>query len=377
MSNNFEQMPSVDNFQQLEKWLGKPQPAKRVPKNPKAKQDYQSRQYEASERRISLWRTGKAALLGTTAIALSGVILGGVGFFNNVNAHTPPLASVKGSVLAPGKGTVEAINMVMPPITVATVETNAKVKVGLDTIVANMDLGEQSLTRTSLVEVHINVDPGSVLINYDDATKQLTETVPNSALSSEVFQKTGSQLDVGSYSNPLLVGVDLVSSAANAIGGMSKTDASDVPLIGFIADKKMSSDNVLRAFADVDAAYEVGNTCITPITQVPTFTDQLKSNIQTAVAGELVHPDAAHKDAISGLKILMSKSLEVRQKIIDNAVIELTPHYTVGRDPQIANSIQKYVKSGLFKVNVDNGSSFDCKISSNLKFTSSNGGTSN
>jgi hypothetical protein len=315
-------------------------------------------------------RNSVYASLGVAALFL---IPNTVKFVADYNNALQPHIAADGSVIELGKATVEKVSLKMPNIVLATAETKVsgvKVKAGshLTTVIGNIPLSSYTLTRTATVDTDITINPGDVAIEYDAMKNQLSYTVPDVALSTNVNIPVGEASTIGTSSTFETLPLDIMGKVADAFGGAFGQNGSDTFAIGSASSYASKINNNMTAFADLNIATQVDEVCTPKITAIPHFSDLIKENVKTAIQGELLNPTATSSATNDGLSLLMSKPFAEIQKIAENAKVNMADDYKVGPDQKNVDKLNKFISDKMFTSSLGS-KAIKCGIDKNVKLT--------
>jgi hypothetical protein len=292
----------------------------------------------------SIYKTIKWATIGSAG-ALALILIGAavestVGYFEFLG----PRVTADGTVLAPGVGSIESIDMNIKPVTLATEQTKVTgTKVGfsetfsaLDGAVKIPNLNASTITRAGEAETDITLDPKKVKIVFDDMHDTLAFIVPDSALSTKVIlnssENTATTGSITKFTS------DQASSIANALAGTFGGNAADVPLIGVAAKGTMDIENFMETIANDEIKDQVAKQCTTPIFKVPGVMNQFKVNEKDVSAVELLTSNIMSDPS---LKLLDSKPLGEVKAMIKKATVVMSDHPDIQADTSSAEELSK------------------------------------
>jgi len=321
-------------------------------------------------------RLNKAKNIAIATIAIGAVVGSGVKYGIDYMGYLAPHVTSEGKVLAPGTASVQSVSFKMPPVTLSTAETKVSgVKTGFEQNLKafgfiDVDFNQRSITRDALFETLIRLDPGLVDFSYDALGNDLTVSVPDGALSTEVNIPAGKATTVDTSGSISALPADMLTAFTNAIAGQFNSDASDVPLLSGVANGTLSIDDALTRLADLYIVTEGDKQCTPLITKIPSFDTELEKNIRSVAGGVLLDPQTKDEELVaSGLSLLMDKPASEVREVIANAKIEMPDDYKIGPDKANVKELKKYQKSGFYKVDATSGKSIDCAVSKDVTLT--------
>lgn len=347
-------------------------------------QQYDSQPYEPDvrasastpERKLSP-RLRKARRIAIASVAIGSVVAAGAKYTVDYMGFLAPHVTSEGEVLAPGKGSVQSVSFDMPNVTLTTAETKVNgVKMGFHQNVnalggiIDVDFNQTSLTRDALFETHIQLDPGMAELSYDALKEDLTVTIPDGAVSTEVFIPPGKASTVDTSGSITALPGEMLSALSNAVAGQFGANASEVPLLGGVAKGTLSVEDALTKLADLYIVTEGDKQCTPLIAEIPSFDKELDKNIRTVVGGVLMDPKTDDEQLASNeLSLLMDKPASEVRDIVAHASIEMPDDYKIGPDKDNIKELKKYQKSGFFTTEAPNGKSIDCAVSKDVTLT--------
>jgi hypothetical protein len=393
MSINSEQKTSDVDMERLEALLRRRDPETPSVQPPVAPAETHT---TIKERKISLSRTAIALLLVPGLVGAGvGLAIGAPGFFAEASAVQK--AGVKVGVdVKDGKGTNQEISFVMPPQTVATSKTETVDTANLIENIGGVQIPTiDSVKRQDIINTGFEVTYGKIDVNYDIAKKHLIYGVSNAAVSTYITVDTisgKSQKDLPVASNLFQdiingqadntsTGVHALADITNAFNKKQIT-AEQVPILGELADKKLTITQALGKIADVSAQASVNEKCVPEIVQIPGFEQQFSDNIKKIAKLQLFNDNAPHKGLTSNLSALMSLSPAERNRVIAGAEVDLDPDYASGLKPQkeLQDAINYYENTKIpssipgvtIKFSIEDAD-FTCKTSKKLVFIDADG----
>jgi hypothetical protein len=325
-------------------------------------QEYNDSERDTDKKPSKLRKFGKRVLIA--AAIVTPFALFGTGVANGLAPHI----DAHGGVAKGGHASVKEVSMKMPPITLATAETEItgeKVAFEEDFKALgflSIPFNQQTITRDATVETLITLNPSNadISVTFDSDKNKLTYTLPDNTLATKVNIPTGKGRTSQTSGSITTFTSDMSSAMANSISGMFGNDASSVPLLGDVAQKKTSVTNALTSFADLAITTGVDQKCTPLIENIPSFTDQLKNNIKKVMASTVMASDQ--------LPDLMNKPGTEIQKIIEKATVDMPANYKIGPDQAALDSFNKYLKSKIFSTD-KNIPPIECGISKDFKLT--------
>lgn len=327
---------------------------------------------EAEAKKISKKKVLGSVVLGVMGAGAGMYLVGAVMFYNGVTDELKSPLETSTEVIEAGEATVVFVSTEIPPITVATALTEVQgVKVGFEVEMLTIPVTLSTITRgTPGVETSLTIDPDVVELEYDSLEKKLTITAPDVALSTSVDIATGSAKTEDTSGSIPMLSADILTAITNTIAGTFGADASEVPLLGQVADGTREIRSVLEQIADLEIVTSVDKQCTPLITRIPDFTNQLKENIKTAVQGKLLDAETTNDPNNKGLADSMSLPLSEVQEIVKNATVVIPDSYTVGPDQVKIDQLNSYHESGFFELTEDT-ESIVCGIDKNITLISS------
>jgi len=322
-----------------------------------------------------VWRSVRRKVIAVGAIGA--VVAAGAKYAIDYSAFLAPHVTSEGEVLAPGKASVQSVSFEMPPVTLSTAETKVTgVKTGfhqnLNALggIVDIDFNQASLTREALFETLIRLDAGKVELSYNALEEDLTVTVPDGALSTEVNIPAGKASTVDTSGSLTALPAEMLSALTNAVAGQFGANASEVPLLGGVAKGTLSVDDALTKLADLYIVTEGDKQCTPLIAEIPSFDKELEKNIRSVAGGVLLDPQTDdEKVAAEGLSLLMDKPASEVRQIVADATIEMPDDYKIGPDEDNVKELKKYQKSGFFTTEATKGKSIDCAVSKDVTLT--------
>ncbi len=322
-------------------------------------------------------KTSLRRKIGTTVLGAFLIGATGIGFVAyGISKGLGPHVENHIGVAQGGHGTIEKIDMTMPPITLATTDTKVTgervaYKDTIKGLGLSVDFNQHALTRAATVETLITLDPKKVEVTFDKAKDKLIYSLPDRTLTTKVnLVNTDKDHPVSTKPSGSLSGflTDPGASIAENFAGTFGNDATSVPLLGEMAKGKLNIQNGLETFADLAITSGVDKECTPLLKTLPTFTEQLDENIKTVMDG----PIRARDDLVNLLQIPQDKSYTETKKLIDKyvskAVVEMPTDYAIGPDQTALTSLSNYIKSEKFSVD-GKVPPITCGVSENAKLS--------
>lgn len=309
-------------------------------------------------------------------------VWGGAGYSHGWEQTLSPRVTVDGSVLSTGTAEITNVDMNMPPITLATADTQVNgVVVGtstkLNTIFGDVPLAENDITRKATVQTLIQIDPDKVETHFNAMTDQLNFTIPDGAISTSVDIPTGESSTVDKNGNGLTLSADMTLALTKAISGtFGAGGATKVPILGDLAKGTINGDAALEQMADQQIVTSVDQQCTPDIIKIPGFVSQLKENIKTVMIGQIQTPDKSNSQARASLSALDEKKQSVYRNIMSSATVTMSSDIKIAPDQGNIDAMNAYAKSHFFDINPDETKNLKCGPSKTVQLTKIDKGAS-